>query len=273
MVEPDHSDLSVRRQCRLLKVPRSTLYYKPRSTTPENLELMKRIDKIHLEDPSAGSRRMVAIVSREGEAVNRKRVQRLMRLMEIESIAPRRRTTIPGEPSRVKPYLLRGLDITAANHVWCTDITYIPMRQGFLYLCVVMDWATRKVLGWCLSNTQDAGMCLSALTMALETTGCRPEILNSDQGTQYTSREWQDRLSGLGIKISMDGKRRWVDNVIVERFWRSLKYEHVYQFAYEDALEAEQRIGDWINRYNTWRPHSSLPGGCVPDEAYARKSA
>ena len=184
MVEPDHSSLSVRRQCRLLKVPRSTLYYKPRSATPENLALMRRIDQIHLEDPSAGSRRIAAIVRREGEPVNRKRVQRLMRVMEIELTAPRRRTTIAGEPSRVKPYLLGGVEITDANHVWCTDITYIPMRQGILYLCVVMDWATRKVLGWCLSNTQDTGMCLCALEMALETTGCQPEILNSDQGTQ-----------------------------------------------------------------------------------------
>jgi len=260
--------LSERKQCELLSVTRSNLYYEPVPESPENLALMKEIDTWHLKDPAGGSRRLKTLLSTEDKPVNRKRVQRLMKLMGIESRSPKPRTTIPGEPSRVAPYLLKGLEITRPNQVWSTDITYIPMARGFFYLCAIMDVYSRNILGWQLSNSLDTRLVLDALEAALAKAGCAPEILNSDQGCQYTSLAWQERLEEEGIKISMDGKRRWIDNVFIERFWRSLKYEEVYLKAYENGQDAARQIGDWIDWYNTGRPHSKLPGEVTPAACY-----
>lgn len=269
MVEREESKpLSERRQCELLSVVRSNLYYEPVPENPENLALMQEIDEWHLKDPSAGSRRLAWLLSCEDRPVNRKRVRRLMRKMGIESRAPKPRTTTPGDPSRVAPYLLKGLQIKSPDHVWSTDITYIPMATGFLYLCAVIDVYSRRILGWQLSNTQDTRLVIDALERALDTAGCAPEILNSDQGCQFTSLAWQSRLAKAGIRISMDGKRRWIDNVFIERFWRSLKYEEVYLKAYEDGPDAEAHIGAWIDWYNTGRPHSKVPGKVPPIEVH-----
>jgi len=265
--------LSERKQCELLSVARSNLYYEPAPESPKNLMLMKEIDKWHLKDPSAGSRRLRTLLSTEEEPVNRKRVQRLMRRMGIESRSPKPRTTIPGEPSLVAPYLLKGLEITRPNQVWSTDITYIPMATGFFYLAAIMDVYSRRILGWQLSNSLDTNLVLEAFEHALETAGCAPEILNSDQGCQYTSKPWQERLEAEDIKISMDGKRRWIDNVFIERFWRSLKYEEVYLKAYEDGPDADAQIGTWIEWYNTGRPHSKLPGEVPPAALYASSTS
>lgn len=268
--------LSVRRQCELLGATRSSLYYEPVGESPENLELMREIDGWHLKDPSAGSRRLRALLSTPERPVNRKRVQGLMRRMGIESRSPKPRTTTPGEPSLVAPYLLKGLKITGPDHVWSTDITYIPMATGFFYLCAVIDLFTRRIVGWELSNTIDANLVVGALNRAVERAGGVPNIVNSDQGSQYTSKPWRERLEELDIRISMDGKGRWIDNVYIERFWRSLKYEEVYLKAYRDGPEAEREIGRWIDWYNTGRPHSMLPGESTPEafhHAHLNRSA
>jgi putative transposase len=200
---------------------------------------------------------MAKVLRREGKDVGRKRVQRLMRTMGVEPIYPRKKLTQPGPNHRIYPYLLRNLTISECDHVWCTDITYIPMKRGFLYLVAIMDWHSRKVLAWRLSNTLDTRFCLEALEEAIEQTGRKPRIFNTDQGCQFTSKEWTERIVELEISISMDGKGAWLDNVIVERFWRTLKYEEVYLKAYTDAHDAGQQLGAFIERYNTWRPHSA----------------
>ena len=260
--------LSVRRQCDLLRISRSMVYNLPRGEPEENLRLMREIDELHMEDASAGSRRMRDYLHRRGwPKISRGRVRRLMRLMGIEAVYPRRRTTIPGGPSGIHPYRLRGLDIVRPNQVWCADINYIPMARGFMYLFCVMDWHSRKVLSWELSNTLDTDFCLRSLDKAVAATGVVPEIFNTDQGCQFTSDEWTGRLKQLGIIISMDGKGRWLDNVVIERFWRSIKYEEIYLRAYENAWELERGIESYIVRYNLRRPHQSLESA-TPEEIY-----
>jgi len=260
--------LSIRRQCDLLDVCRSLFYYQPKGEPEENLRLMREIDELHMEDPAAGSRRMKSYLKRRGyERLSRGRVSRLMKLMGLEAVYPRKRTTIAGGRSGVYPYRLRGVEIDRPNQVWCADITYIPMAKGFMYLFCVMDWHSRKVLSWELSNTLDTDFCLRALNHAVKTTGSVPEIFNTDQGCQFTSDEWTGRLKELGIVISMDGKGRWLDNVVIERFWRSIKYEDIYLKSYENAWELEHGIDAYIMRYNFQRPHQSLEEA-TPEEIY-----
>jgi putative transposase len=266
MIEPGHPNLSVVRQCELVSISRSGLYYQPAGETPLNLELMRRIDAQFLETPWYGSRQMVRYLRREGYVVGRKRVRRLMAKMGLMPIYQRPRTTVSHPEHRVYPYLLRGLAIERPNQVWCADLTYVPMRRGFLYLVAVMDWATRKVLSWRVSNTMDVEFCLEALEEALAGFG-RPEIFNTDQGSQFTSPRFTGVLQAAGVRISMDGRGRWMDNVFIERLWRSLKYECVYLHAFETGSELRTGLSHWIGYYNAHRPHSSL-AGCTPDEAY-----
>lgn len=248
MVDRSHPRLSVGEQCRLLSLPRSTFYYSPQGETPLNLTLMRRIDEQFLETPFYGVRQMTWHLRAEGTPVNEKRIRRLMRLMGL------------------MPNLLRSLRIDRANHVWCADVTYIPMQRGFLYLIVIMDWATRKVLTWRLSNTLDAEPCVDALTEAIARLGA-PEIMNTDQGSQFTSWAWTNALRQAGVRISMDGKGRFLDNIFVERLWRSLKYECVYLHAWSGGSEARRGIGAWIDFYNQRRPHTALAGR-TPDAVY-----
>ena len=269
LIEKD-SQMSIRRQCRLLHIHRSLIYYDLSGETAENLELMKRLDQNYLEDPSAGSRRHSSYLSRQtGKATNRKRVKRLMRKMGIEAIYPRKRTTIPGGPSGIYPYILKGLNISHPNHVWCADITFIPMRRGFMYLFAIIDWYSRKIIDWELSNTLDLGFCLRCLKRAIKHSGT-PEIMNTDQGCQFTSDAWISTLKDNDITISMDGKGRWLDNVAIERFWRSIKYEDVYLKSYETVRELDRGVESYIIRYNQIRPHQAL-GDATPEEIYSGK--
>jgi len=265
-IEKDHPRLSLRRQCRLLSLSRSVLYYTPVGESAENLALMALIDRQFLETPWYGSRQMARWLRRQGHAVGRHRVRRLMRKMGLTPIYQPPKTSQPHPEHKVYPYLLKGLEIARPNQVWCADITYIPMRRGFLYLVAIMDWATRKVLAWRLSNTMDAGFCIEALHEAMARFG-RPEIFNTDQGSQFTGFEWTNALAEAGVKISMDGRGRWIDNRFIERLWRSLKYECVYLHAFETGSEARRGIGAWIGYYNRERPHSGI-GGLTPNEAY-----
>jgi len=257
MVDRENQDLSVRRQCELLRVSRSGLYYEPEPTSPEQLALMRRIDELHLKYPFYGSRNLAHALRAEGHGVNRKRVQRLMRLMGMEAMAPKPKTSEPHPEHAVYPYLLRGLQISRVNQVWATDITYVPMRAGFLYLVAIMDWYSRRVLSWRLSNTLDSSFCVEALEEALARFG-QPDIFNTDQGAQFTSEAFTRPLRDRAIAISMDGKGRCLDNVFVERLWRSLKYEEVYLHAYDSAAEARDGIGRYFAFYNDERPHQAL---------------
>ena len=266
MIEPDHSQLSILRQCELVSISRCGFYHRPRGETPLNLELMRLIDAQFLETPWYGSRQMARHLRREGYVVGRKRVRRLMAKMGLAPIYQRPRTTVPNPEHRVFPYLLRDLAIGRPNQVWCADITYLPMRRGFLYLVAVMDWATRKVLAWRVSNTMDVEFCLEAVEEALARHG-RPEIFNTDQGSQFTSPRFTGVLQRAGVRISMDGRGRWMDNVFIERLWRSLKYECVYLHAFETGSELRAGLARWIGYYNAGRPHSALAGR-TPDEAY-----
>lgn len=272
MIESDHPALSVRRQCELLGADRGRVYRKPVGLKPEDLELMSWMDRLHLEDPSAGSRRCRDLLRLQGRQIGRKRLQRLRQIMGLEGQCPRRKLSIPSVDGQRFAYLLRNMEIVRPNQVWCADITYLPMRGAYMYLTVVLDWASRKVLGWELSNTLDTRSCLSALRMALRTTGCVPEIFNTDQGCQFTSAEWIGALTQLGIRISMDGKGRWRDNVVVERFWWSLKYEDVYLRGYASVPELEEGLQRYIERFNSFRPHQAL-GGITPDMAYYGEQA
>ena len=265
-IERNHPRLSLRRQCRLLSLSRSVLYYRPVGESAENLMLMRLIDEQFLETPWYGARQMARWLRRQGHAVGRHRVRRLMRKMGLTPIYQPPKTSQPHPEHKVYPYLLKGLEIARPNQVWCADITYIPMRRGFLYLVAIMDWATRKVLSWRLSNTMDAGFCVEALHEAMARFG-RPEIFNTDQGSQFTGFEWTNALAEAGVKISMDGRGRWIDNRFIERLWRSLKYECVYLQAFETGSEARRGIGAWISYYNRERPHSGI-GGLTPNEAY-----
>jgi putative transposase len=254
-----------------LAVSRSYFYRPPLGESAQNLALMRRIDELFLECPFYGSRQMARALAREGFPVGRHRVRRLMALMGLRAIYCRPRTSDPHPGHKIYPYLLRDLSVTYADQVWCADITYIPMRKGFLYLVAVMDWHSRKVLSWKLSNTMEAQFCVEALEEALAEYG-RPEIFNTDQGSQFTSCAFTDALKGAGVRISMDGRGRWMDNVFVERLWRSLKYECVYLNAFETGSQARTGIGRWIEFYNGRRPHSAH-GIATPDEAYAESLA
>jgi len=266
MITRERPDLSLSRQCRLLSISRSSFYYAPKGESPENLALMRRIDELFLKYPFYGSRQMVRQLRRDGVRVGRQRVRRLMRLMGLEAIYQAPRTSTPHRAHRVYPYLLRGMAIDRPDRVWCADITYIPVQRGFLYLVAVMDWATRHVLSWRLSNTMDAGFCVEALAEALARYG-RPEIFNTDQGSQFTSLDFTGTIENAGIAISMDGRGRCMDNIFIERLWRSLKYEAVYLHELTDGFVARRVIGEWIDFYNTERPHSALAGR-TPAEVY-----
>ena len=266
MITPSR-DLSLSRQCELVSISRSSFYYTPRDESAENLALMRRIDELFLRFPFYGSRQMVRHLRREGVAVGRHRVRRLMRRMGLEAIYRAPKTSTPHPEHRVYPYLLRNVAVTRSDQVWCADISYIPVRRGFLYLVAIMDWASRHVLAWWLSNTMDAGFCVEALQEALERYG-KPEIFNTDQGSQFTSLDFTGVLSDAGIAISMDGRGRCLDNVFIERLWRSLKYEAVYLHELADGFEAERVIAEWIDFYGNERPHSSL-SGATPTEFYA----
>jgi putative transposase len=262
MLERGHPTLSIRGQCRLLGIARSGVYRPAPANDDEDLVLMRRIDALFTAWPFLGSRRMTAMLRAKGLTVNRKRVQRLMRLMGIAALGPKPKTTKPAPGHEIFPYLLRDLVIDRPNRVWAADITYIPIGRGFLYLVAIIDWASRAVLAWRLSNTMDVAFCVDALDEALARFG-RPEIFNTDQGSQFTSAAFTGRLASAGIRISMDGRGRWMDNVFIERLWRSLKYEDVYLKGYGDGREARAGIASWIGFYNGLRPHQAL-GGRTP---------
>jgi putative transposase len=266
MIEPSHTKLSIVRQCELVKISRSSFYFEGKGESLLNLELMRMIDLQFLETPFYGSRQMARHLRRLGYTVGRKRIRRLMRKMGLQAIYQRPRTSAPHLEHRVYPYLLRGLVIDKPNQVWCADITYIPLRRGYLYLVAIMDWYSRKVLSWRLSNTLDSTFCVEALEEALERFG-PPEIMNTDQGSQFTSLEFTETLKEAGVRISMDGKGRWTDNIFIERLWRSLKYECVYLHELVTGSQARRAIGRWIDMYNHVRPHSSLDDR-TPVEAY-----
>ena len=266
MMRRDHPALSLSRQCAVLSISRSSFYYAPKGESPENLALMHRIDELFMKHPFYGSRQMVRRLRREAVRVGRHRVRRLMRLMGLEAIHQAPRTSMPHPAHRVYPYLLNGMAIERPDRVWCADITYIPVQHGFLYLVAIMDWATRHVLAWRLSNTMDARFCVEALNDALARYG-RPEIFNTDQGSQFTSLDFTGVLRDASVAISMDGRGRCMDNIFIERLWRSLKYEAVYLHELTDGFKAERVIGEWIDFYNTERPHSALAGQ-TPAEAY-----
>jgi putative transposase len=267
MVLSKHPVLSIARQCGLLGISRSAWYRPQCLENAHNLELMRVMDELFLQMPYLGSRQMRSRLRRMGhEYVGRKRVRRLMRVMDLRAVYQKPRTSTPHPEHPIYPYLLRGLAITRPNQVWCADITYIPMRRGFLYLVAIMDWHSRKVLSWRLSNTLESDFCVAALEDALSRYGA-PEICNTDQGSQFTSLIFTALLQEHNIRISMDGRGCWRDNVMMERFWRSLKYENIYLHAYETGSETRQGIGQWIADYNQNRGHSSL-GYCTPDEIY-----
>ena len=266
MITPDNPALSLSRQCRLLSIGRSSFYYAPKGESPKTLALMRRVDELFLKYPFYGSRQMVRQLRRDGVHAGRHRVRRLMRLMGLEAIHQAPRTSTPHPAHRVYPYLLRDMVVERSDHVWCADITYIPVRRGFLYLVAIMDWATRHVLAWRLSNTIDARFCVEALAEAMTRYG-KPEIFNTDQGSQFTSLDFTGPLKDAEIKISMDGRGRCMDNIFIERLWRSLKYEAVYLHELTDGFVAERVIDAWIDFYNTERPHSALDG-VTPAEAY-----
>jgi len=269
MVSKDH-ELSQRRQCTLLQLSRSTLYYQPKGESAENLRFMEIIDKQFVETPWYGSRQMARHMKRKGHKCGRHRVRRLMRLMRLVPIYQEPNTSKKHPAHKIYPYLLKGLAITRPNQVWCADITYIRMERGFLYLVAIMDWYSRKVLAWRLSNTLEADFCVAALKEALATYG-PPEIFNTDQGSQFTSSDWIDELKEAKVKISMDGKGRWIDNRMIERLWRSLKYECVYLRAFETGSQARGEIGKWLAYYNAERPHSTH-GILTPDEVHANQT-
>ncbi len=266
MIDCEH-DLPLTRQAEVLKLSRSSLYYKAKPVSAADLELMRAIDGLHLEYPFAGARMLRDMLRRKGFSVGRRHVGALMRLMGIEALYRKKRTTKRNPEHAVFPYLLRDLQVERPNHVWAADISYIPMRHGFLYLFAVLDWSTRRVLAWRLSNTLTTDFCMEAVDEAVGSYGV-PEIFNTDQGSQFTDRAFVDLIRKKhGIALSMDGKGCWRDNVFVERFWRSIKYEEVYLHAYTSASEARAAIGKYINFYNSERPHSALDGQ-TPDAVY-----
>ncbi len=266
LVEPEHPGLSITKQCDLLEISRSSWYYEAIGESELNMKLMRLIDEQFLETPYYGARQMARYLRRQGYWVNRKRARRMMQKMGLMAIYQKPNTSKPHHEHEIFPYLLRGVDIQPPNQVWCSDLTYIPIKKGFLYLMAVMDWHSRKVLSWKLSNTLDADFCIEALKEALAKYG-KPVIFNTDQGSQFTSFLFTQTLKDAGVKISMDSKGRWMDNIMIERLWRSLKYECIYLHAFETGSEARKGIDKCIRRYNEERPHSSLDDR-TPHEAY-----
>ncbi len=265
MIDRGH-DLAIMRQAEALNISRGSVYYLPRPVSAADLAIMRRLDELHLQFPFAGSRMLRGLLAGEGIKVGRRRVRTLMKRMGIEALYRRPRTTKPEPGHKIYPYLLRDMAITRPNHVWAMDITYIPMARGFVYLAAVLDWASRRVLSWRLSITMEAAFCVEALEEALAKYG-KPEIFDTDQGSQFTGAAFTGVLAANDIKISMDGKGAWRDNVFVERLWRSIKYEEVYLRAYDSVGEGRQSIGRYLDFYNGRRPHSSLDG-MTPDQAY-----
>ena len=258
--------LSIRRQCELVGISRSGFYYEPIPESQENLVLMRRLDELHLDYPAYGSRRLRALLQRAGQEVNRKRVSRLLGLMGIEVAYPKRSLSQPREGHRIFPYLLEGLEISGPDQVWCSDITYVPMAYGFMYLVAVMDWWSRYVLAWELSNSLDSEFCIRAWTSALAS-GRQPLISNTDQGCQFTSEAYLDAVESAGVDVSMDGRGRWIDNRFIERLWRSVKQEDIYVQDYGDGLTAQRGLARWFGEYNLERPHQAL-GYATPGELY-----
>jgi len=267
MIDRSH-ELPVAKQCRILKLARSSVYYRPRPVVPSDLELMHRMDKLHLEYPFAGARMLKDLLVHEGHTIGRRHTKTLMRKMGITALYQKPSTSRRHPAHPIYPYLLKNLKIERSNQVWAADITYIPMRRGFVYLCAVMDWATRRVLSWRLSNTLSTDFCLEAVQEAFGLYGT-PEIFNTDQGSQFTSLEFTELLKEKGVAISMDGKGCWRDNVFVERLWRSIKYEEVYLHAYDSVSEARKGLERYLTFYNQIRPHSTLDGS-TPDREYLR---
>ena len=268
MINKEHN-LSIVKQCRALKIHRSSVYYTPASESQINLEIMGKIDELHLDKPFLGVRRLTDELLADGYLINHKRVYRLMKLMGIMAIYPKPKLSEINPEHKIYPYLLRNLNIDRANQVWATDITYIPMAKGFIYLVVIMDWYSRKILSWRLSNSMDVSFCVDALEEAIYHFGC-PEIFNTDQGSQFTSKDFTQVLKGHNIQISMDGKGAWRDNVFVERLWRSVKYEEVYLNCYQTIGDAKTGIGKWIKYYNNLRIHQTL--GTTPALMYTENS-
>lgn len=258
---------SIREQCELLDISRGSYYYEPCPESAENLELMRLLDELHLKHPVYGSRRLQVLLERAGYAVNRKRVRRLLGVMGLEALYPRRSLSQPGEGHTIYPYLLKGLEVTGPDQVWCSDITYIPMAQGFMYLVAVMDWWSRYVLAWGLSNTLEAEFCIRAWEEALTRGRQAPLISNTDQGAQFTCLGYIDAVESAGVSVSMDGRGRWMDNRFIERLWWSTKYEEVYRNDYGDGLVAGRELGKWFGHYNTERPHQALDDA-TPGEVY-----
>jgi putative transposase len=265
MIDRNH-ELSVSKQAEVVGIARSTVYYLPRPVPAADLDLMRQIDKLHTEFPFAGSRMLRRLLAANGSQIGRRHVKTLMRRMGIEALYRRPRTTRPAPGHKIYPYLLRGLEVRRPNQVWAMDITYIPMAKGFVYLAVVLDWFSRRVLSWRVSITMEASFCIETLEEALAKHG-KPEIFNTDQGSQFTCEAFTDVLREHEVKISMDGKGAWRDNVFVERLWRSVKYEEVYLRAYDSVSDARTSIGRYLDLYNRRRPHSSLDG-MTPDRAY-----
>jgi putative transposase len=265
MIDRAH-DLPITKQAEALNISRGSVYYLPRPVSAADLALMRRIDELHLEFPFAGSRMLRGLLAAEGSKVGRRHVKTLMQRMGIEALYRRPRTTKPAPGHKIYPYLLRGMQITQPNQVWAMDITYIRMARGFVYLAVVLDWFSRRVLSWRVSITMEGAFCVETLEDALAKHG-KPEICNTDQGSQFTGAAFTGVLANNGIAISMDGKGAWRDNVFVERLWRSVKYEEVYLRAYDSVSEARVSIGRYLDFYNGRRPHSSLDG-TTPDHAY-----
>ncbi|MEI6716023.1 MAG: IS3 family transposase [Verrucomicrobiota bacterium] len=256
LVEKNHPRLSLRRQCQLLGVNRNRLEeIRQGGLEGEDLKLARRMDELHLRFPEFGARRMKAWLVRENWPVTRRRVGRIMRLMGLEAIYRKPRTSQRNFEHKVYPYLLRDREVVAADEVWCADVTYIPMDRGFAYLVAVMDWKSRAVISWKLSNTMDTRFCVEALEEAFRSTGTVPEIFNTDQGSQFTSKEWISALEARGVQVSMDGKGRWIDNVFIERLWRSVKHEGVYLWSYATLHEMDRALSRWFEDYNRWKPH------------------
>jgi putative transposase len=267
MIESDHPRISTARQCRLLGLPRSTYYHRSQPTPAEDLAWMRRIDEVYLSHPEFGARQLARWFRRQGYDVNRKRMQRLMRLMGLEAIYQKPNLSRRHPDHRVYPYLLRNLTVARPNQVWAMDITYVPIEGGFLYLCAVIDWYSRAVLAWDLSNTLDARFCVEAVQRAIEQHGA-PEIFNTDQGCQFTSAEFTQPLLDLGVKLSMDGKGRALDNVFVERLWRTVKWDEVYRKSYRSQIDAHANLDRFFHFYNEDRPHSAFDGDVTPLEVY-----
>ena len=266
MIEPKSQLLSISRQCKILDVNRSSYYYRPKPIKQEDLDLMRKIDELYLENPSSGSRTIRRQLKRQGMIVSRKRIQRLMRLMGIEAVYPKPNTSRPHPQHKVYPYLLRDLTINRPNQVWSSDITYIPMDRGFMYLVAIMDWHSRKVLSWRVSNTMEPAFCVNALEEALSRFGT-PDIFNTDQGAQFTSNAFTKVLKDNDIAISMDGRGRCQDNIFIERLWWTLKHQFIYLHSFDNGKSLRRGLGKWIQYYNLVRGHSSLDDK-TPDEVY-----